>query len=112
MTVKVKFFAYFRELFGGRERSFDLPPGMVFGRFLDLLGDTPARRAELYDSPAVEGSPGGEAAALPPGAPGLRLKPHLVVMINGMNPAASSDIFGVELRDGDVVAVFPLMGGG
>jgi len=86
MTVKVRFFAYFRELFGGREKQLELEADTTAGRLLDILGDTPARRKEL----------------------GSR---HLVVMINGAN-LASRDGLTTELHDGDVIAVFPLMGGG
>lgn len=91
MNVKVKYFAYFRELFGTKERDISLSPPAPIRDLLDRICDTPARRAELFD--------------------GERLKAHIVVMIDGTAlPAAT----GLEttLEDGVVVSVFPLMGGG
>jgi MoaD family protein len=91
MTVQVKFFAYFRELFGARDLALSLPPGASVASALDRLCDTAARRNELFD--------------------GARLKPHIVLMINGagLTPAGG---LASPLADGDVLAVFPMMGGG
>ena len=91
MTVKVRFFTYFKELFGGKERSIDLPSGATVAILLETLSDTPPRRSELFA--------------------GADLKPHLVVMVNGESLATRGGL-SAALRDGDVVAVFPLMGGG
>ncbi|MCK7478614.1 MAG: MoaD/ThiS family protein [Candidatus Moduliflexus flocculans] len=63
MTVHVRFFAYFRDLFGGRGRELSLAAGATVGDALAALCDTPARRGEIFAG-------GG-------------LKPHLVVMVNG-----------------------------
>jgi len=91
VTIRVRFFAYFRELFGAREIALDLPAGSRVGTALDRLADTPARRSELFD--------------------GDRLKPHLVLMVNGagLPPGEGLD---APLAEGDVLAVFPMMGGG
>jgi MoaD family protein len=86
MTVKVRFFAYFRELFNGREKRIELEAETTAGRLLEIMGDTPARRKELSSR-------------------------HLVVMINGAS-LSSRDGLATALQDGDVIAVFPLMGGG
>jgi MoaD family protein len=86
MTVKVRFFAYFRELFNGREKRIELEAETTAGRLLEIMGDTPARRKELSSR-------------------------HLVVMINGAR-LSSRDGLATALQDGDVIAVFPLMGGG
>ena len=91
MTVKVKFFAYFREIFGGRQRERSLPAGTSLRSLLEDLCDTPIRRAEIFD--------------------GESLKPHVIVMKNG-TPAESLDGLETELNDGDVVSVFPFIGGG
>lgn len=91
MTVRVKFFAYFREAFGGRERALELAPEATVADALDRLADTPSRRRELFV--------------------GAVLKPHLVVMLNG---APIGSLRGAEtpLSPGDTLAVFPLVGGG
>lgn len=91
MTVKVKFFASFREAFGVREADLELAPGATVGAVLDRLADTPARRSEIFDGPAF--------------------RPHIVVMINGEGLPPGSGL-ATALADGDVLAVFPMMGGG
>lgn len=96
MTVKVKFLATFKMLFGAASRELDLPDGTTAGGLLEIVCDTPERRREVFAS-----APKGTAG--PPGA----LKPHVVVMRNG-SPAALGD----ALAGGDVVAVFPFVSGG
>jgi MoaD family protein len=91
MTVKAKFFAYFRDLFGGRERELALTAGSTVAEALTLLCDTPERRREVF---AGDG-----------------LKPHLVVMVNG-TPIGSLQGLATRLAPGDTLAVFPIMGGG
>jgi MoaD family protein len=91
MTIKAKFFAYFRDLFGGRERDVAVAPAATVGEALAVLCDTPARRAEIFA--------------------GAGLKPHLVVMLNGV-PVQSLKGMATPLADGDTLAVFPIMGGG
>jgi MoaD family protein len=91
MTIKVKFFAYFREVFGGRDREVALDPGASVGDALAFLCDTPARRGEIFAA--------GE------------LKPHLVIMLNGV-PVQSLKGTSTPLAAGDTLAVFPMMGGG
>ncbi|MHB8054156.1 MAG: MoaD/ThiS family protein [Candidatus Aminicenantales bacterium] len=97
ITISALFFAYFRELFGGRKKIFDLDAGTTVAGFLDFIGDSPARRAELFEEAGSGRS--------------LVLNPHLVVMINGAGLSSRGGP-AAELRDGDTVAVFPLMGGG
>jgi molybdopterin synthase sulfur carrier subunit len=91
MAVTVRFFAYFRDVFGGREFNVPASEATTIGALLDRLGDTPQRRAELLA--------------------GTGLKPHLVVMINGA-PLPAERPLDAPLKDGDVVAIFPLLGGG
>ncbi len=91
MSVRVRFFATFRELFEAKERVVSTEDAVTVGALIELLGDTPARRAVLFEGPA--------------------LKPHLVVMINGA-PVPPSGFAETPLKDGDVVSIFPLMGGG
>jgi MoaD family protein len=97
ITVKVRFFAYFRETFGGKEKVLKMDGGTTVARLLESFGDDPARRSELF---------AGGDPALP-----VVLKPHVVVMINGESFSARGGL-AAELRDGDTVSVFPLMGGG
>lgn len=91
MKVQAKFFASFRDLYGGRTREIEIPDGRNAGDLLGLLCDTPARREGLFD--------------------GNGLKPHLIVMINGTHINSLAGL-GTPLAEGDVVAVFPMLGGG
>jgi molybdopterin synthase sulfur carrier subunit len=91
MPVTVKFFATFREAFGGRERKMPFEDGASLKSLLESLCDTPARRSEIFE--------------------GDILKPYVVVMRNG-SPAGSPEELEKRLDDGDVVAVFPFVGGG
>jgi MoaD family protein len=91
MTVKAKFFAYFRDLFQGRERELVIGEGATVGDALAVLCDTPDRRREIFA--------------------GQGLKLHLVVMVNGVHVES---LRGLEtpLAPGDTIAVFPMLGGG
>ena len=91
MTINAKFFAYFRDLFGGRERDLVVAAGASVGAALVLLCDTPERRREIFV--------------------GDGLKPHIVVMINGV-PIGSLQGLATPLAPDDTLAVFPIMGGG
>ena len=91
MTVKAKFFAYFRDLFGGRERELALPAGGTVAEALTVLCDTPERRREVFA--------------------GVGLKPHLVVMVNGVHVESLRGL-DTALSPGDTLAIFPMLGGG
>jgi MoaD family protein len=91
ISVKVKFFAYFREIFGLKERDLVFFRSVTLRQLLNALCDTPAQRAEVFASD--------------------QLKPHLVVMVNGASPPAATGLDS-KIKDGDVVSIFPLMGGG
>ena len=91
ISVKVKFFAYFREIFNAKEKDLSFAQSATIRELLDLLCDTPERRAEVFEND--------------------QLKPHLIIMKNG---AAIQPFEGLKagLSEGDVVSIFPLMGGG
>jgi MoaD family protein len=91
MKVRVKFFAYFREAFDGREREIVLPKGSTVGDLLDVVCDTPKRRAEIFK--------------------GNVLKPLIIVMKNGTS-INSLDGLETKIEDDDVIAVFPFIAGG
>jgi molybdopterin synthase sulfur carrier subunit len=91
MIIKTKFFAYFRNLFGGRERDMDLGDGRTVRDALEILCESPERRAEIFA--------------------GTDLKPHLVLMVNGVHIQSLQGL-ETELAAGDTLAVFPFLGGG
>jgi MoaD family protein len=90
--VKVKFFGPFRDLFGGREQEIDLPFDARLRELLRRLCDTPEREAQVF---------AGEEA----------IQPHVVIMKNGI-PVERPEGLQTLLQDGDVIAVFPFLGGG
>jgi MoaD family protein len=92
IRIKVKFFGPFRDLFGGREREIDLPADFHIRGLLRRLSDTPERDKQLF------------AAA-------DDLQPYVVVMKNG-TPVHGQDGLESLLQDGDIIAVFPFLGGG
>ncbi len=92
IEIMIKFFGPFRELFGGRERRIDFPSGKPLHLLLERLCDTPERQRQAY------AKTGG-------------LSPHVVVMING-KPVPNPDGLDIPLQDGDVIAIFPFLGGG
>ncbi len=91
MTVNAKFFAYFRDLFGGRERDVVIRQGATVRDALSLLCDTDERRRGVFEG-------GG-------------LKPHLVVMVNGVHVESLRGL-DTPLAPGDTLAIFPMLGGG
>jgi MoaD family protein len=91
MRVKVKFFAYFREIFDGREKDVVLPEGSTVGDLLDDVCDTAKRRTEVFK--------------------GCALKPLVIAMKNGTS-INSLDGLETKLEDDDVIAVFPFVAGG
>jgi MoaD family protein len=91
MKIRVKFFAYFRDLFEAKHKPVVLADGSTVGDLLRVLCDTPERRAEIFDKN------------------GIRL--HVVLMKNEINVQSQKGL-RTGLEEGDVVAIFPLMGGG
>ena len=91
MTVRVRFFAHFREAFDGRERSLALAEGADVRALLEAIGDTPRRRGELFE--------------------GNALKPLVIVLRNGTSIQTLEGL-DTPLSEGDTVAVFPFVAGG
>ena len=92
IKIRVKFFGPFRELFGGREMAVDFPEGTSLRQLLERLCDSPDRERETYS----------HADGLAPG---------VIIMIDG-KPVPTSSGLETPLREGNVVAVFPFLGGG
>jgi molybdopterin synthase sulfur carrier subunit len=91
VSARVKFFAYFRELFATKEKELPVDTGTTVRDALAFVCDSEERRSEIFD--------------------GDTLKTHIVIMKNG---ASIQSLQGLEtpLGDGDILSIFPLMGGG
>lgn len=89
--VKVKFYAYLRDVFGAKEKEITFEPGTSLYQLLKSLAVTAQQKKEIFKD--------------------ARINPGLVVMLNGsvVNPEGISEI---KLEDGATIAIFPMMGGG
>jgi molybdopterin synthase sulfur carrier subunit len=92
VKVKIRLFATFREVFNSNEIELRLRTAGTIKNLLEVLCNSNERRQELLDR-------SGD------------LKPYIKVLKNGRN----IDFLGgmdTRLADGDVVAIFPPVGGG
>ncbi len=93
MKIGVKFYAGFRELFGDREKDLELPDGANIQDLLDLLCDSDEQRQEIYDDSG-------------------RLRNYVNIMLKNGRKVRFLEEPKAELQDGDVVSIFPPIGGG
>ncbi|MCE5264480.1 MAG: MoaD family protein [Deltaproteobacteria bacterium] len=93
MKITFRTFGAFAEAIGARETAFDLPPGERIGGLLDrLCGVHPALRGDLFDAAG-------------------QIKPYLIILKNGRSVSSLQQLETV-IDEGDVIAVFPPVGGG
>ncbi len=91
IRITVKFFAYFREVFGAREKELVVARGATLAEVLGRIVETPQQEKEIFN--------------------GDQIKPQVVIMINGTVVPAEA-LHSRQLEDHSVVAIFPMMGGG
>jgi molybdopterin synthase sulfur carrier subunit len=92
--MKVNFYATLRDIVGGKSVEFDLDHGITARELLDaILTRFPALRKELL---------------MPDG----RLFGHVHFFINGRDVQFLDDDLETRIMPGDVVNVFPAVGGG
>ncbi len=92
MKIKVKFFATFRELFGGEEKEIELESGSNIQDLLNLLCGSSQRRQEIFDNSG-------------------KLRPYVTILKNGRNIQFLGGLH-TGLEKGDVIMIFPPMAGG
>jgi len=92
VTVRVRFLAHLKTLFGAKERDVELAEPARIEDLLNLLCDTPERRNDIFKA---DGS----------------INPQVIVMKGGTNVLS---LQGLEtpLAAGDSVAVLPFLIGG
>ncbi len=90
MKIKVKFFATFKELFGGEAKEIELESGANIQDLLNLLCDSRRCRQEIF-------SPSGRLISYV-----LKNGRH-IELLDGIN---------TELKEGDVISIIPPVGGG
>lgn len=91
MQVKLRLWGIFQELAGEREVGVELPPGSTIGDLLELLVKRHGKRFEKE--------------FFKPGSRGVR--PYVKLLLNGHATEPEA-----KLSEGDVVAIFPPVGGG
>ncbi len=95
MTIKVKFFATFRDLLGLKELELEVGPEENL-KLIDLLEQLFQKFGEKFRNRILEGG---------------NIRPQINIMINGRN-IKFLDELNSPLKDGDTVALFPPVYGG
>jgi len=91
MKVKIRLWGVFQEIIGERELSIEVPENFTISNLLDRL-------VSIYDKKF-------EDELFQPNS--KNIKPYIKILHNGHGAKLDS-----RLRDGDVVAIFPPVGGG
>jgi molybdopterin synthase sulfur carrier subunit len=93
MKITFRTFAAFGEAIGARELEMDLPPGEKIGGLLESLCTAhPRLRGQLFDAAG-------------------QVRPYIVILKNGRSVSSLQHLDTV-IEEGDVIAVFPPVGGG
>jgi len=92
MKIRVKFFATFRELFGGEEKEIELENGSNIQDLLNRLCDLSRCHQKIFD----------DSGKLRPDVKILKKRRH-VQFLDGLD---------TQLEEGDVLIMFPVASGG
>ncbi len=91
MRIKVRLFAYLRDLFEGKERDLEIETGATIRDLLDLLCDSPKLRKEIFKD--------------------REINPNLAIFKNGTSIKGLNDL-ETHISEGDTLNIFPYIGGG
>jgi molybdopterin synthase sulfur carrier subunit len=92
--MKVNFYATLRQIVGQKTIDFDIPPACTIGFLIQqMVSSFPDLRPALVDA---EG----------------QLRGHVHVFVNGRDVPYLENQMDTVLKEGDVVSVFPAVGGG
>ena len=92
MKIRVKFFATFRELFGGEEKEIELESESNIQDLLNLLCDSSQCRQKIFDHSG-------------------KLRPDVKILKRGRHIQFLDGIH-TQLKEGDVIIMFPPVFGG
>jgi molybdopterin synthase sulfur carrier subunit len=92
MKIKVKFYATFKELFGAEVKEIELKDGSHIQDLLNLLCNSRQCSQEIFDQSG-------------------NISRYIKILKNGRHIEFLDGVH-TELGEGDVVAMFPPMGGG
>lgn len=93
IKMKVRFYSIFRDLFGDSSKVVRLPDGSTIEELLGFLCDSEQRIREIYDDSGELGS-------------------YVFITLNRGNGVQLIQEPDVTLENGDVVSIFPPIGGG
>jgi len=96
LRVKVRYFTTLRELAGNAEEEIEIGESSVLADLIDEVASKYGREARDYLYRKQEKA---------------EVDPSIYLLINGMNARMLSGL-KTRLRDGDVVAIIPPIGGG
>ena len=91
LIVTVKFYAYLKEIFQEKEQKVDLKPGASVRDLLDKISDSTEKHDTLFQE--------------------QKLAPYVVIIKNGISIQSLGEL-DAKLSDGDILNIFPFIGGG
>jgi len=92
IKVNVRFFANLRDVFDSHEVEIRMEIGGTIRDLLELVGSSNKRRQALFEQPG-------------------QLKPYIKILRNGRNIDFLKGM-DTQLTDGDILSIFPPLGGG
>jgi len=96
MRIKVRYFTTLRELSGCAEEELEIEEGATLANIITVITSKYGKKAHDYLYSRGENS---------------KIDPSIYFLINGMNSKIFSGI-NAKLKDGDIVAIIPPIGGG
>ena len=94
IRINVKYFSYFKELFGSSEKALELPDGTSIDDLLHVLCNSDKKSQNIYDDDSG------------------RLKYYVNIMLKSNRIVSFPESINTKLKNGDIVSIFPALTGG